>query len=664
MDLSKFLRGLWLVMAALFIGGCRIYGINPLAAGFLAACCLAGENTLLAYVGLMGGIAMAFPAADALRYGIIMFVLAVVLNLKSMTGLKGKELMLSAMAGLIAIAVNISVYFFIPNIMDMPIIAAEGAIVFSSSMIYHHAIRTVTGDYAKIATENEAAISVMALAATMLYGMPRELFGELVLAESFALFSILFAVYKFGFGIGISWTAICGVIMSLGNDIPYLTVWMLVTVISFALLCVIHGGRMLFAVIYAVVYYTCGIFFYDFLIAENSQKAVLSALLVFLLAPSGYMIRIDDRIKNDELSSNSPEWGRLIVSRVNALASAFKRIEYTLASNVNTGIGFNDVGEIIENFTNQLDRAVPLRKTIETKIVEELAVKDIQVKNLVLVKNSDDRYEVYITLRVRRGRLVPAETVKNIVSAEMGVPLALKDESRRIVSRNYEIICMHEKPGFMCRTAVRRMSRYSDQVSGDNFYIGDILDGQKLVMIADGMGNGEKASEDSNKLIDALEELLSAGFDKDISIRIVNSYLADKNRGESFATLDMLLMDMHTGCGRIYKQGAAATYIKRGEWLELIKSTSLPVGIIEGAVCEKCSKKFYNNDIIVMVSDGVLESIIFENKEDYMQELLLKTESDEPEDIAGDIAEQIKALSGNRLKDDATIIVCKLVKSL
>lgn len=478
------------------------------------------------------------------------------------------------------------------------------------------------------------------------------------------MFSILFAVYKFGFGIGISWTAICGVIMSLGNDISYLTVWMIVTVISFALLCMVRGGRMLFAVIYAVVYYTCGIFYYDFLISENSQKAVLSALLVFLLAPSGYMIRVDDRIKNDELSSNSPEWGRLIVSRVNALASAFKRIEYTLASNVNTGIGFNDVGEIIENFTNQLDRAVPLRKTIETKIVEELAAKDIQVKNLVLVKNSEDRYEVYITLRVRRGRLVPAETVKNIVSDEMGVPLILKDESRRIVSRDYEIICMHEKPGFMCRTAVRRMSRYSDQVSGDNFYIGDILDGQKLVMIADGMGNGEKASEDSNKLIDALEELLSAGFDKEISIRIVNSYLADKNRGESFATLDMLLMDLHTGCGRIYKQGAATTYIKRGEWLELIKSTSLPVGIIEGAVCEKCSKKFYNNDIIVMVSDGVLESIIFENKEDYMQELLLKTESDEPEDIAADIAEQIKALSGNRLKDDATIIVCKLVKSL
>lgn len=664
MDLSKFLRGLWIVAAAFFIGRCQIFGINPLAVGFLVAACLAGENILIVYLGLMGGIILSLPVADALRYGIMMLGLAVIMNLKAFVGLKGKELALSALAGLFSVMINISVYLFLPEIVDIPEAVMESGIIFSSAMIYYYALKIIVGDYVKIATENEAAISVIVLAASVLYGMPNEIFGVLVLAESFALFSILFAIYKFGFGIGISWTAICSVIMSLGDNPTYFTAWMLVTVIAFALLCMIHGGRMIFSIIYAFVYYSCGIFFYDMLISENGQKAILSALLIFMLTPSTYMIRIDDRIKNDELSSNSPEWGRLIVNRVNSLAAAFKRIEYTLASDVNTGIGFNDVGDIIENFTNQLDRAVPLRKTIETKIVEELAAKDIQVKNLVLVKNNEERYEVYITLRVRRGRLVPAETVKNIISNETGVPLSLKDESRRIVSRNYEVICMHEKPGFICKTAARRMSRYPEQISGDNFYIGDILDGQKLVMIADGMGNGEKASKDSNKLIDALEELLSAGFDREVSIRIVNSYLSDKNRGESFATLDMILMDLHTGYGRIYKQGAAATYIKRGEWLEMIKSTSLPVGIIEGAVCEKCTKKFYNNDIIIMVSDGVLESILFENKDDYMKELLLGTEADEPDDIADEIVGQIKALSGNRLKDDATVIVCKLVKSL
>ena len=73
---------------------------------------------------------------------------------------------------------------------------------------------------------------------------------------------------------------------------------------------------------------------------------------------------------------------------------------------------------------------------------------------------------------------------------------------------------MNEKPDYRCFTAVRRLSMYEDEVSGDNFYIGDIKSGQKLILISDGMGNGEKAARDSNQLIDSLEELLSAGFDK------------------------------------------------------------------------------------------------------------------------------------------------------
>ncbi|MBQ8912475.1 MAG: SpoIIE family protein phosphatase, partial [Lachnospiraceae bacterium] len=257
-----------------------------------------------------------------------------------------------------------------------------------------------------------------------------------------------------------------------------------------------------------------------------------------------------------------------------------------------------------------------------------------------------------------------AETVKKIVEDKMKVRLLLKDESKSIVSKRYEMLCMIEKPDFRCETAVRRLSRYEDEISGDNFYIGDIQNGQKLLLIADGMGNGEKASRDSNQLIDSLEELLNAGFDKEMSIRVVNSYLSEKNKGESFSTLDMMIVDLYTGCGRIYKQGAATTFVKRGEWIEMIKSTSLPVGITPDAICEKCMKKFYTNDMIVMVSDGVLESILFENKEDYMKELMLSSDAMTPDELADEIVGNIKSLSGNRLKDDATMIVCKIVKDM
>ena len=75
-------------------------------------------------------------------------------------------------------------------------------------------------------------------------------------------------------------------------------------------------------------------------------------------------------------------------------------------------------------------------------------------------------------------------------------------------------------------------------------------------------------------------------------------------------------------------------------------------------------KKFYSNDMIVMVSDGMLESILFENKEDYMKELILSSDAMTPDELADEIVGSIKSLSGNRLKDDATMIVCKVVKDV
>lgn len=665
MNRKVSLQGMWLVLAAFFVGRCQVFGVYPLAVGFFSAVCMAGKHTVLCYSGIMLAIGMNMSVMDLGRYGLILLAAAFITGMRNRMDIRHDALFFSFMMGLVTITADLVLHFIMDGGMSVTTAFLEGALVFSSAMIYRYAIRIIKDDYVKIATENEAAISVIALAATVLYGMPVTVWGGVVVAEAFGIFSILFATYKFGFGLGMAWTVICGsVVAYMTSETVYLSSWMLITLAGYALQCLVRGGRFVFAAIYVAVYFGFGMFFYDSLIEEESMKALASAVFLFLLLPSGLLLQVDGKVTSGALAENSSEWGKLVIGRLNNLAAAFKRIEYTLAGNVNTGIGLHDVGELIEGFTNQLEQEVPLRKTVEAKIIESLSAKGAGVKNLVLLKNRDERYEIYITLRMNRGRLLTADAVRKIVERETGLQLVLKEESRTIVSRNYDIICMQEKPAFQCITAVRRMSRYAGEISGDNFYIGNIKEGYRLIMISDGMGNGEAASLDSSSLIEMLEELIAAGFEQDISIRLVNSYLSDKNKGERFSTLDMLLLDLHTGYGKIYKQGAATTYVKRGEWMEMIKSTSLPVGVIDGAVCEHCSKKFYDKDMIVMVSDGILESIIFENKEDYMRELLRDADTDDPEELVSYVAEQIVSQGGNRLCDDATIIACKLVKSL
>jgi stage II sporulation protein E len=169
------------------------------------------------------------------------------------------------------------------------------------------------------------------------------------------------------------------------------------------------------------------------------------------------------------------------------------------------------------------------------------------------------------------------------------------------------------------------------------------------------------ACESSRRLIDAMEELLDAGVDRELAIRLVNAYLSDKNKGENFATMDMLIIDRYTGYGRLFKQGAATTYIRRRDWIEEIKSTSLPMGVDEKACCETAVKKFYAGDIVVMLSDGVYENLIYENEEDFIRQKLLDMSYYEPEEIADYLMAAVKEKSHRRLTDDATVVVVGIV---
>ena len=663
MNWTSVARGTLIGVTAIFVARCGFFSINPLIVGFFVAVCLAGENTFFTYIGGLLGLIWAGNPVDVVRYGIVMLIIAALLNARQLLLTKGRELFVAAVVGVLLAVVTLT--FRVLGLVDMSnvLMVSEGFIAFSTCIVYLYAINVLKKDYGRIATENEAIISCLVLGATVLLGMPRIVFGEIVLLEALSIFGMLIFLYKFGFGIGMCWCMMTGFVASFSIGITeYFVGWILVGVLAQGLSCTFGGGRFAFGMYYGGVYLLVGTYLYETILSEEGFKALASALLVFLLAPRRLMLRIEEGVKTGALSDNSPEWGRLVIDRINNLSRAFKRIEYTLASDSGSSMSFSDVGNIIEGFTNQLERAVPMRKTISSAIISNLALRDIRVKNLVMLKNQEERYEIYITAKVVRGKLVLASMVRDIVSKEIGMDMEVKDESRNIVGRNYEMICLRQKPTFNCNVAVRRLSRYESQVSGDDYYVGDIMDGQKLIMLADGMGNGVEAASDSGMLIDVIEELLTAGFDKETSIKIVNTYLSERNKGERFSTLDMLILDMHTGYGRLFKQGAATTFVKRGQWIELIKSTSLPMGVIDGAVCENCRKKFYHNDIIVMVSDGVLESIVVENSDDYLRDLLLNSDNQDVEEIATEIADAIGSISGNRLRDDASIIVVRLSK--
>lgn len=98
--------------------------------------------------------------------------------------------------------------------------------------------------------------------------------------------------------------------------------------------------------------------------------------------------------------------------------------------------------------------------------------------------------------------------------------------------------------------------------------------------------------------------------------------------------------------------------------MHVVKSISLPAGILDKIDLVVYDKDLSDGDIIVMCTDGILESNTeYENKEIWIKNLLEEIETDNVQKIANIILEEAKDNNFGKTKDDMTVIVCKINKN-
>ena len=95
----------------------------------------------------------------------------------------------------------------------------------------------------------------------------------------------------------------------------------------------------------------------------------------------------------------------------------------------------------------------------------------------------------------------------------------------------------------------------------------------------------------------------------------------------------------------------------------MIKSTSLPTGIMSNINIDTYDKDLEDGDIIVMCSDGIIESNHeYANKELWVKYLLEEIQTDSPERIADIILHEAIDNDFGKAKDDMSVIVFKVNK--
>ncbi|MDE5569588.1 MAG: SpoIIE family protein phosphatase, partial [Ruminococcus sp.] len=187
------------------------------------------------------------------------------------------------------------------------------------------------------------------------------------------------------------------------------------------------------------------------------------------------------------------------------------------------------------------------------------------------------------------------------------------------------------------------------KISGDSSSVFADGTGVNYIVLSDGMGSGKNAAIDSHLVIGMFRRLICGGMSCSSAIKLVNSIMVTKSREESFATLDVVKIDLDTCQMTSIKSGAAATIIRKGEDVIKISSPTFPIGISTQAELYISEHELAKGDMIVMFSDGITENAYL-----FIKELLLGENS--IRDIVREITEKADVFNPSLHSDDITVI--------
>ena len=313
--------------------------------------------------------------------------------------------------------------------------------------------------------------------------------------------------------------------------------------------------------------------------------------------------------------------------------------------------------QMIQHSTHELNASIFEDKRLERKLKTKCSKMGLKLLSTVFLVSESGKYEIHITVKTKKGQCVETKEVARMVSKCTGRFMLPEKGERVAVGNDYCTIVFVEGPAYHTLQGVAKIGKGCECISGDNFSMLELPGGKQGVILSDGMGAGELACRESAMVVEVLEELLEAGFPKDTAFQMVNTALVIGREEVRFSTIDVSLFDLYTGKCEIAKAGASTTFVKRGNKVDGIRSTSLPLGVVAKLEVEQVELELQDGDYVIMVTDGVMDALPVGEQELLMKMIIEGTTSQNPKEMAHHILEQVLTCSGEVPLDDMTVLV-------
>ena len=412
--------------------------------------------------------------------------------------------------------------------------------------------------------------------------------------------------------------------------------------------------------------------FYDVIADENTNIArdickvlkeqdiiVDNDLVTILNNHNNFVVMKDKNIKND-LQEVIKIANRTLKNDQIKRAKEEERKKNLASINEN----LKNVSKVIDQCAEEILKS---KETIYSKKEQEIELllksKGIKLHQARLKKLKNEKYIIELKLDFDDQRLREKEIetgIADVISKSIGAKMVFQRDRIDEENKEYSQIYASEDK-FILQVGSAKIAKDGSSVSGDCSLQIKLADGKYLIAIADGMGSGEKARECSKITLRLVKQMLSAGFNGEETVKLINSRMNLAQNKEMYSSLDISILDLFAGKIELLKNGACNTYIKNKKSIKQIKSENLPVGIVNNIELQSNTIEINDGDILVMYSDGIIDSKENVGKE-WIEDFLKNISTNSVQKIADLILAEAIDNGFGIAHDDMTVIVTKIVK--
>lgn len=217
-----------------------------------------------------------------------------------------------------------------------------------------------------------------------------------------------------------------------------------------------------------------------------------------------------------------------------------------------------------------------------------------------------------------------------------------------------------QAPALALEVGASLRSCSGEEVAGDSYISRLLAGGRHMLALSDGMGSGMSARQESYAALALMVESLRAGYTRAQALDVVNALMLMCTGREMYATMDLCVIDLHTGETAFEKLGACPSYVVRDGEVRAIGADTLPVGVLPDVESSCLRMTLRPGDVVILVTDGVLDA--FPGGEEGLRTTIGKLHWLHPQAIGDKLIAQ--AVGAGTPRDDMAILCIRVGRQI